>query len=121
MFFNPFLKLFNEYGCGSLPETNTITEMPKVKPTKDSAQETEIDKEDYLFVVAGTIDQAIHFARDNGMTDRSRIFSVDVPERLYGISGDGRNIYFYGEYYKRPEYLRIEETARCSGFALVYV
>lgn len=38
MFYNPFYKLFDNNESGGLPETVTITEMPKVKPPLNKAK-----------------------------------------------------------------------------------
>lgn len=79
-----------------------------------------IDKSDYLFVLAGTYDQALFFARENDITDRSRIVSVDSADKLRGISGDGRALYCYGTFYERPNYRALEEIARMQKFSVVY-
>jgi hypothetical protein len=71
--------------------------------------------EDLVYILAGSAQQAIQYARDNNI-DRSLIVYVHEPYRLRGIEGKGKKLIVYGTYYERENHTEIIEEAVSRGW-----
>uniref|UniRef100_A0A6M3XGU8 Uncharacterized protein n=1 Tax=viral metagenome TaxID=1070528 RepID=A0A6M3XGU8_9ZZZZ len=77
--------------------------------------------EDYLFIFAGTVEQARHFARQQGLYDPKKITYIHDEHQLHGLLGEGRTLWLYGTCYQNKDCYKIIELAKFMGFKVTEV
>lgn len=74
-----------------------------------------IDKQQKIYVMAGSIMQAMHYSRSQGFRPADTV-AIRTPTDLRGIDGRGEVVYTYGTCYELPSFGDCYEEAKRRGF-----
>lgn len=72
----------------------------------------------YVYICAGNAEQALFYARQNGINKRLVVYVHD-PHCLYGIEGKGKKLILCGTYFQRTNLNEILETANSRSWEIV--